>query len=358
MKFNSLHVTLALGVALAVSAQAQTMEETAAKLGTAAGKAYFAPIVSAFGSNLNGGWYHKAPPAKKFGFHVEAGAIMMGTLLSGGSKTFSTTGAFRLDSASAAGVASEFDTTGFHGLGQRYRDSIASAIRRTDINVRFEGPTIIGSKDESLRYTVATDPLVIGKPGGDTTITLPASQDTINGASGLIDLALLPIAAPQITVGTLFGTNVTVRWLPEIQTTDEIGKVKFFGFGIQHNPGVWFNSGLPVDLGLSYFTQSLSVGTLFKAQTQAVGINVSKTLGWRFLNLTPYGGFQLEKSTFDFKYVRTVDEEEIPIKFSLEGDNKYRATAGLSVRLLAINLNADYNVGKYNSFTAGVMIGI
>jgi hypothetical protein len=354
-----------LALALAAGAQAQSMEETVSKLGVSAGKAYVAPIVSAFGSNLNGGWYHRAPAAKKFAFHVEAGVVTMATLLSGGKKTFEASGAFRLDSAAARNVAEDVDTNGMFGQGQRFRDSITAAIRRTDINVDFSGPTIIGDKDGHMVYVVATDPLVVGLPNGqDTTIILPATADSIKDQNGnaiefgiLHALSFLPSAAPQLTVGTLFGTNLTLRWLPDTKTTDEIGKVKFFGFGVQHNPGVWMGSTLPVDVSVGYFVQTLQVGTLFKATSQAIGLNASKTFGGRFLNLTPYGGIQVEKSNFDFSYDFEVDEEVIPIEFSVAGENKFRATAGLSVHLLALNINADYNFGKYNSATVGLMVG-
>ncbi|HLU70373.1 MAG TPA: DUF6588 family protein [Fibrobacteria bacterium] len=353
---------------LAVSAaMTQTMEETVSKLGAAAGKAYVAPVVSGFGSNLNAGWFHKSPPAKKFGLNFEVGPVFMGTLLKGGSKTLNVSGGFRLDSTQARNVANEVDTTGMFGQGQALRDSVAAAIRRSDIRVNFAGPTIIGEDGMPMTYEVAADPITVGTMAGDTTITLPSTVDTLRDGSGaalnfavLSDFAdmPLPLVAPQITIGTIYGTNLTVRYLPEYDLKD-VGTIKFSGFGIQHNPAVWLGSPLPVDLSVGFFTQSLEVGTLFKASSQAYGLNVSKTFGWRILNVTPYGGFMFENSNFDFKYDLELDDgEAVPISFSLEGENKYRATAGLSVRLFLINLNADYNFAKYNSFSAGVMVGI
>jgi hypothetical protein len=361
---------LVKGIALvgltAALVSAQTMEETVSKLGAAAGKAYVAPIVSGFGTNLNAGWFHKAPPAKKFGINFEVGPVFMGTLLKGGSKTINVNAAFRLDSAQAHNVAKDVDTTGMFGQGQALRDSVAAAIRRSDIGVEFDGPTIIGANDVPMTYTVSPSPIVVGTMTGDTTIVLPSTIDTLKDASGnplnfgvLSDFATLPLplVAPQITIGTIYGTNLTLRYLPEYDIPD-IGKVKFSGFGIQHNPGVWLSNPLPVDLSVGYFTQTLELGTLFKASSQALGLNVSKTFGWRILNVTPYGGVQFENSKFEFSYDLEVDGEPVPISFDLEGENKYRATAGLSVRLFLINLNADYNIGKYNSFSAGVMVGI
>jgi hypothetical protein len=339
---------------------AQTMEETVSKLGAAAGKAYVAPIVSGFGSNLNAGWFHKSPPAKKFGINFEVGPVFMGTFLSGGSKTLNVAAGFRLDSTQARGVAdASVDTSTVQG--KIVRDSVAAAIRRNDVNVEFTGPTIIGSQSDTLGFAVIPQSIVVGKPGGgDTTITLDAYSQTIPGVTGILedigDL-FLPLVAPQISIGTIYGTNLTLRYLPEYDIPD-IGKVKFSGFGIQHNPGVWLSNPLPVDMSFGFYTQTLEVGTLFKASSQAYGLNVSKTFGWRILNVTPYGGLMLENSSFDFAYDLDVDGTPVPVSFSVDGENNYRATAGLSVRLFLINLNADYNIGKYNSFSAGVMVGI
>ncbi len=347
---------------MAAAVSAQSMEETIKNLGAAAGKKYVAPVVSGFGTNMNAGWYHNAPKATKLGFHVEAGAVFMGTMLSGGSKTMTVTGGFRLDSAQARAIANSSVDTNAVG-GTIVRDSLTAAIRRADQKVTFSGPTIIGADDEIMTIQVVSQPVTIGKlGGGDTTITIQPYNDSIPEVKGVLsdfsDIPL-PLFAPQLTIGTVFGTNVTLRWLPEIETNEDIGKIKFFGFGVQHNPAVWgFLPPLPLDVSLGYFTQTLKVGDLFKASSHAYGVSASKRFGFRFLNVTPYGGFQFESSEFNFKYTQEVDGQPIDIKFDVEGENKYRATVGASIRLLAINLNADYNFGNYNSFSAGVMVGL
>jgi hypothetical protein len=347
---------------MAAFVSAATMEETVSEMGAAAGKAYMAPIVSGFGANMNAGWYHNAPKAQKLGFHVELGTVFMGTFLSGGKKTLNVTGSFTLDSARAQGVANaSVDTSTVQG--KAVRDSLREGIRRSQQDVTFDGPTIIGSDDDVMTIQVVSQPVTFGKPGGgDTTIQTMPYNDSIPEVTGLLgdytDIPL-PLFAPQLTLGTVYGTNLTLRWLPEIETNEDIGKVKFFGFGIQHNPAVWgFLPPLPLDVSLGYFTQSLKVGTLFEARSQAFNINASKQFGFRFLNVTPYGGIQYETSTFDFSYDLDVDGEAVPVKFSVDGANKYRATAGVSIRLLAININGDYNLGKYQSFSAGVMVGL
>ena len=68
---------------------ADTLEETIEDLSGAAAESYVGPIVSAFGSNLNGGWFHKAPKDKFLGLDIEIGAVVMMTTFPDDSKSLS-----------------------------------------------------------------------------------------------------------------------------------------------------------------------------------------------------------------------------------------------------------------------------
>jgi hypothetical protein len=375
-KFSRLCAFALLGAFSA--ANATTLDEAVQQLTGEAAQQYVLPIVSGFGANLNAGWYHKTPPPKKFGFSFEAGAIAMGTLLSGGKKTFDVNQAFRLDSAQASDlIGNRIDTTSGttqqQQAAKQARKALIDTLRSQDFNMRLNGPTVIGSTDSNIhigfkgkRFSVTTTvnniPVTRSDSIPDTTIAIKGSQGVLGDFSPLI----LPLVAPQITVGTIYGTNLTVRWLPTM-AIPKIGDFDFFGFGIQHNPAVWLNKSLPVDVCVGYFHQNLTVGDLFDASTNAYGVDVSKQLGWRILNITPYAGLQLESSTMSFHYDFTSTEKDaagnvttktVPVKFDLDGDNSYRATVGVSLRFLVLNINADYNFAQYNSFSGGVMFAL
>lgn len=188
----------------------------------------------------------------------------------------------------------------------------------------------------------------------------------LTGVTGILHDFLsfpLPLVAPQVTLGTVFGTNLTFRWLPTM-TIPDIGDFNFFGFGIQHNPAVWLGRSLPIDMCVGYFHQDMTVGNLFDASTNAIGLDVSKQFGWRLLNVTPYGGVQWESSSmtfhYDFQAYDPTTGVNMPehVQFDMTGENSFRATAGLSIHVLILNINADYNFAKYNSVSAGVMIGM
>jgi hypothetical protein len=326
---------------------------------------YVAPIVSAFGMNLNGGWFHKAPSSKTFGFNVEVGLVGMATFYPKDTKylSFNTSGDFRFNTAQATQLILSSGLV----LPPTVQSALIDQITQLDFTVNISGATVIGDPTDYIEIDFSGADITFTDPGTGLPRTETLGADTITldigGFEAISDLSFLPLAAPQLSLGTVLGTRVTFRYLPSITLDEELGKFKYFGFGIQHNPGVLLPTPLPFDVGVGFFTQTLEIGTLFKAKTTAFGFNASKKLGVGPISITPYAGFMLEKSNIDIKYdfildEGTIDEQVIPIAFELEGDNRSRIVIGLSLRLLMLNFNADYNIGKYNSVTVGVMFTI
>ncbi len=348
------------------------LEETLKQLSESAARGYITPVVSIFGTNLNGGWFHRAPPPIKFGLKLEFGLVGMGTTIPEEEtyRHFSTSGSFRFNQSQATEIVLNSGL----GLPPLTQQALVDAVTHQNFTVGIEGATVIGDSEG--------DDITVSFSGGDITFTDPvsglpltqtlASYDINLGFGGLGDflaeVPMVPFAAPQASIGTILGTSAVFRYIPEIDLpfvdiTEDIGKFSWFGWGVQHNPGVFFPNPLPLDISIGFFKQSLKLGTLFQADTTAYGLTVSKTLGVGLFNITPYAGYLIEKSTLHFTYDFTLDagtlyEQTIPIDFELEGENKSRITVGLSLKLLMFNINADYNMGNYNSFTVGIMIGI
>lgn len=358
----------------------QSLDSTLQKLAGSAARGYVAPIVSGFGSDLNGGWFHKAPSAKMFGFDLEFGVVAMATTFSGASQTFSTSGDFQFNNAQAtslvplSAIPNQVTIGGLaHTLTPTEKTSIQSQIATQITGVTFtvgiSGPTIIGKKTDSVKvgFSGLNKTFNVTNIGGvaganaAVPVVLPASHVALPAGGVLDNVTLIPLAAPQLSIGTFVGTQFTFRYLPSVKINSDIGEFKYFGFGIQHNPGIWFPNPLPIDISASFFTQSLDVGTIFTTKSTAFGLNVSKRFGPGALNITPYAGFLLESSkmTFTYDYQQPVPGTTLTttnhINFELDGENSSRIVLGLSLKLLFLNINADYNIAKYNSFTGGVM---
>lgn len=337
-----------------VFAQNQSLEETLQQLSQDAAAQYVKPISSALGANVNGAWFHKAPKTKKFGFDIEVGFVGMGSFFPKTSTHFETSGQFTFSTSEAQKLVQGVSNA-------QIRNELITQLTSNPSSVSISGATVIGSAD---------DYITIDFPGGTYqtsagAVQLPSNQVQlpIAGLGGLAEMEVLPLIAPQLTIGTLFGTQAIVRYLPETTINEEMGKLSYSGFGIQHNPFVWFGENpLPFDLSLGFFKQNAKVGDLFELNATAYGINASKQLGLRFLNITPYAGYLIEKADMQVKYQYVVDTPAGPltqdIKFNLESENKSRFLVGVGLRFLIVNVNVDYNFGKYKSITAGLNFAI
>jgi len=348
------------------SADAQSFEETLQKMSSDAAKAYVNPIVSGFGVDLNGGWFHRAPRATMFGFDLEVGVVGMETIFKDENKKFSSNGTFSFTDQQAASLTTFVDSDPqFQSVPQAQRDVIKlqlqNQIEAQSFPLTVSGPTVVGSGTDSVTIAFPSKTFNVSGYGN---VTVPGQKVVLPVTGYLGELKAMPLAAPQLSIGTIAGTELTFRYLPS-QDIKNLGKASYFGWGIQHNPAIWLGAvdALPVDLSLSFFTQKLKFGDVFQTKATAFGVNVSKRLGWGFLNLTPYAGFMFESSTMSFaydfyapdpsnNYQPTLPEH---VSFDLESANKSRLVVGLSFKLLIVNINADYNIGKYNSATAGIM---
>lgn len=331
---------------------AQNLEETLSKLSSTAGKAYVAPVITAFGSNLNSGWVSALPAPTKFGFHIDIKVVAMGSLFSDENKTFSTTGTFYFTSSQADQILLNSGVAVTNPLYNTIKNSLTS----TEQSVNFSGPTVAGSKNEYLKIVF---------PGKNIQgINLATTTFSIKEITGLLDeIPIFPTVAPQLTIGTFMGTNVSFRYLPDVELQD-LGKFSFFGIGAVHNVGAWFPNPLPVDFGVGYFTQKMKVGDIQESTASQFGLYVSKTFG-TVISFTPYAGIISEQSkttiTYDYQSNQSINGVPVaPVKvnFELEGENKTGVLVGFKVHLAAVNINADYKMSKTKTASVGVSLGL
>ena len=330
------------------SLAAQDLEETLEELSGKAAQAYVGPIVSGFGTNLNGGWFHKSPKQKFLGLDFELGIVAMATPFKDEDDHFNTQGNFSFNYDQAVDIA--------QGVPESIFDDTVDAIMEQEFTVLMYGPTIIGPADEHVIIEFPTQTIIVNTDAGPQSVDLAGSTIDINEAKGLLeDFDFLPLIAPQLSIGTIYGTQLSLRYLPTYEI-ENLGEIAYLGFGLQHNPKAWLPIPIPVDFCLAAFTQSLDIGDIVTTNALSYGLNVSKTFGMRMLSVTPYAGYMAESCTMEFKYdyVLDITSNEInQIKFELESENTGRLTLGSSFRVGVFNMNVDYNMGIYNSVTAG-----
>lgn len=334
------------------SGQKEGLVSTLSKLAESAAQAYVAPIVSGFGANLNSGWVHRVPAPVKTSLDLELGVVGMGSFFSTSSKSFDTQGTFKF-SYNQADLLVPRSYTG------AYRDSIRSQLMKIPFTVSISGPTIVGSKLDTIHVNYSGGTVNVSYQGVTQSITLNPLEISTGVTGFLENLKLLPMGAIQLSAGTLFGTAVTVRFLPTSNLNGKLGNTSYFGFGIQHNPMVWFGNSIPVNLSLAYFTQTLKIGTVFKSTASDFGIYASKSFGPGLLNITPFAGLSVQSSkmtvTYDFQTTGPRNEPiAIPISFSLKGQNTACLTLGFSLKLAVFDISTEYDIAKYKSASLGV----
>ncbi|MEW6196645.1 MAG: DUF6588 family protein [Bacteroidota bacterium] len=350
---NILAIILILILGSTVFAQdnGDNLNQTLSNLSSDAVKSYVAPAVSSFGSNLNSGWVSKLPSATKFSLNFDLKFVAMGSFLESAEKNFATSGTFRFTEQQAEEI---LNNSGYYFPDPRYVVAKEEILSR-DWVVNISGPTIVGSENERVKVYFP----------GDETLGLENYEITIEEVKGLLDnWKIFPSAAVQLTVGTLAGTNVSLRYLPDISKAagfnDELGKFTFWGLGIIHNPGVWLMNPLPVDIGVGYFYQKLEVGDVFESSNTQFGLYASKTFGFIF-SVTPYAGLTFESSTtsvrYDYEYDTAAGPQTAKIDIELEGDNSAAFLLGVSFKLAAVNINADYKMAKTNTASLGLSFG-
>ncbi len=327
-------------------ASAQDLSSTIGKVGSKYAQAYVTPAANAFGVDLNSGLFHTAKVGGMlpFGLNLYVGVQVGAALITSSDQSFSMS----------------------------YLDSVTFMETYNSRNYTIKVPTA---------FTVANAPTIFGdKTAGeatfsvlkDTTITSGGfshtfhldSTSTIPTIGGLLKTSIAPIPIPQVGVGSLFGTDIFVRYLPKIKLSN-YGSLQLLGYGIRHSISQYIPFSpvdIAVQLGWQNFSLEDSTGSkVLKASTFAANLEVSKT----FAIITLYGGLQTESSTVDVSYSYTPpvtqfnqNPQAIPISFSLKGKNTFRTIVGFNLGLGPLLINADYSIGAINAVTAGIGISI
>ena len=218
--------------------------------------------------------------------------------------------------------------------------------------VNISGPTIVGAEDENVTVDFPSQTI-----NGQS---IAGYQVVLDGVSGFLNaLPALPFVGAQLNIGTVYGTQASFRYFPEIDLQD-LGKFSMFGFGIMHNVGMWFPNPLPIDLGVGFFTQKMDIGNTFSATSTQFGVFASKQFG-AIVSITPYAGLTLESSKTTVKYDYTFDTISGPtttaIELEMKGENNVGVTVGADIHLVFINLFVDYKMATYSTVSGGVTLG-
>ena len=294
-------------------------------------KGYASPVLKAFGTGLNQGWYNTAKPHKIGGVDltviVSAVYIPSSDLL------------YKVDNTQLKSIALVTPANG---------------------NV----PTIFGPE-----VTPATPAPVYRNRTTNSTFSGPGGIDP-KGAYGI---NALPVPMAQLGIGLPKGFDLKVRYVPTLNLGDQ-GKFNMFGIGVMHDvkqyiPGI---KNLPFDLSgfVGYTKMKLDVAldntkpdqhAIFESSATTIQGVISKKIAV----LTVYGGlgYNIAKTGLAINGTYTPDSSvpaatiKNPVNFDVSSSGP-RATAGMRLKLAVITFHADYTLQKYKTLTVGFGISV
>jgi len=237
----------------------------------------------------------------------------------------------------------------------------SAAIPTTGLSIRFAivaMGAVVG--DDQKNYTLALPPSFAQRTMRAPTVfgpraTLVRDPDTgleFRPSDGIIDATLFPLAVPQLSVGSIFGTEATVRFI----ITPSIGDNKFpkttlWGIGARHSISQYLPA-VPVDIAVGLFYSSFTVGDIIDFTGVTIGAQAGKSFG--IANV--HGGLSWEKSTMNLSYMPSAAGSPA-VNLDLDGENTVRFTAGAGLSLGVLSLFADANFGAITNFSGGVGVG-
>lgn len=241
-------------------------------------------------------------------------------------------------------------------------------IRFPDGSTSKQIATVFGDNNPNQTVIVTLSENGLGE---DVEILLPDGV-----ASDNIDV--LPAAFLQAELGLGFGTDIKVRYVPQITVEDvETG---FYGVGVQHELTSWMPllKNLPLKLAVlgaythldsefDFTGKSTLEGTGQKLDLDMDTFLVQAIASTKFSILNIYGGvgylsgdsdFSL-KGTFEIPPSLTTPGRTIVDPFTVENSvSGARATAGLTLSLGFFEINAEYHLQEYDAVSVGVHFGI
>ena len=291
---------------------------------------YLTPATEGIAYGINSGWFNNAKAPHRFAFEISI--IGNTTFISDAKKKFEMN-------------ISDYDNIRFPDNSPSR--TVASALGHNDPDV-----TVIATYEDPI----------FGSQEVELTLPTGIGSENVN---------IIPSAFLQASFSPFKGTQVKARYFPKVNSGDV--KVGLYGFGLQQEFTTFIPKVLPIAVsGLVAYTHldagyDFTDSNLVEGENQRIDTDVNTLLfqlivGTRLKIINVYGGlgYISGKSTSDIlgTYVVTngiLFSEAITDPFSVKQDiSGLRGTLGANLKLGFFGLNADYNIGEFNSASVGI----
>ena len=288
--------------------------------------AYIAPAMEGLVYSMSGGWYHTAKTHKQLGFDITIGF-------------------------NGAIVPSEKEIFSLESLNFQNQYNASSDLT----------PTVAGNATPSE--------VTFNTSEGDVTFTMP------EGVKDDLPINAVPAPAIQASLGVFKGTDLMVRFVPEVGSDNVKGKL--FGAGFKHNIMQYFGplDNLPLNVAVVGAFTTKNVDYDIQAESTIDGSNqaaefklnsytVQGVASLDFPIVTVYGGLGFTGGKSELNVLGTYEYATNgsatnngtitnPIMLSYN-PSSVRASLGARLNLAFFKIFADYTVQEYSNVSAGI----
>jgi hypothetical protein len=189
-------------------------------------------------------------------------------------------------------------------------------------------------------------------PGGQEVASVfgKTSETAIIGGTGVSTLFVPQL---HLNLGLFENFELTVKYLGF--SMKEFGDISLWGIGIKYGLiDLIPIPAFPLDVSIQAMLHNFKLGNWIDAGTFGMNLQVSKS--FPLFPLGIYGGIGIENSSLTIETDEIMDAQTGIGDVSIDGENSFRLTFGLSYSLAIFTIHADYNIGEYKSVGLGAMI--
>ncbi|MEX0980105.1 MAG: DUF6588 family protein [Gemmatimonadota bacterium] len=304
--------------------RAQSIESELEALAQDNAQLYLHPLATGFGTALGTGFAQTARTHNRFGFDL--GVRIMGAIVPDADRTF-----LPILPANVTYDGIDYGAP-YEALGSGRTPTAAG-----------DGSGVVLVPRGSFRGAIEN----AGENPDDYNVQFPEG----------FDIPAVPFALIQGSLGVGFGTDVIIRMIPAYEVSADVGEISAFGFGFKHSIDQWLPV-LPVELAGVVGWQSFAVGEYLDANSKTLSLIASKGMGP--FRAFASGGFA--SSSLDVSYTVSNPEANpgLPADgttygFTYRSTSSTRGSVGVGMKLLLLDVSAEYALGAYN--TASVKVG-
>lgn len=243
-----------------------------------------------------------------------------------------------------------YQTAKIPGFGLRLRVGVVTMLApvlNSDKTFKAETQEPFIPKQSAQTYETST---VVGAPEATYVEGYGGTQYSFPGG---YDLESTGFVVPQVTLGSVLGTEASIRYISLDFQDAYIENLSVTGFGVRHSLSQHFLLS-PVDVTVGAFWQTLSINKdLLEFSTFHAGLQAGRKI--KLLEI--YAGVGYDQSSIDVEYKSSPDSDEA-ITFSMDGESGMQYTVGLGFDFEIMHLNADVSFGMRPVYTVGFFVGL